>query len=62
MSGSASSSSRKKGRGETVSIHESVSRYEEMIKNMESSIKLAEEEIETLKKEKRVLEEYERGS
>ncbi|EXA30520.1 hypothetical protein FOVG_18090 [Fusarium oxysporum f. sp. pisi HDV247] len=62
MSGSASSSSKKNGRGETVSIDEAVTRYEGIIRDMKNAIEKKEQSVEELKKEKLDLEEYERGS
>lgn len=62
VAGSASSSSRKKGRGEIVHIDDTVSKYKEMIQNMRGAIADKKLEIEKLDKEKRELEEYERGS
>ncbi|KAF4496338.1 hypothetical protein FAGAP_7508 [Fusarium agapanthi] len=62
MSGSASSSSKKKGRGETVSIDETATRYQGIIGNMKSAIAEKEQSVEELRKEKEDLEKYETGN
>ncbi|EXL67385.1 hypothetical protein FOPG_16491 [Fusarium oxysporum f. sp. conglutinans race 2 54008] len=62
MSRSASSSSKKKGRGETVSIDEAVTRYKGIIQNMKNAIAEEEQRVEELKKEKVGLENYEIGN
>jgi uncharacterized protein YoxC len=62
MSSSASSSSNKKGRGETVGIDESVSQLQGIIENMRRAIREKEQEVAGLEKEKLDLERYKRGN
>ncbi|KPM38657.1 hypothetical protein AK830_g7929 [Neonectria ditissima] len=56
MSHSASSSTKKHGRGETVAIEESVTRYESMVIRMRATIDQEQQEISKLNEEKRSLE------
>ncbi|RSL82354.1 hypothetical protein CEP51_005222 [Fusarium floridanum] len=61
MSRSASSSTKKKGRGETVDIDETLAKYQRAITEMRNAIAYKQQEVERLKKEKRELEEYEQS-
>jgi hypothetical protein len=62
MSRSASSSTKKKGKGETVGIDEAVARYERMMAEMRDAIANKKLVLERLEKEKRELKEYEQGT
>uniref|UniRef100_A0A4E9EM94 Uncharacterized protein n=1 Tax=Gibberella zeae TaxID=5518 RepID=A0A4E9EM94_GIBZA len=58
VSSSASSSSKKKGRGETVGIDESVSQFQGILEKMRRAIKEKEQEVAGLEKENLNLERY----
>jgi len=62
MSKSASRSSGRRGRGETLDIDESATRDEEIADQLDKGIRKAEKELEELKKEKRGLEDYKEGA
>ncbi|ROT40646.1 hypothetical protein SODALDRAFT_101574 [Sodiomyces alkalinus F11] len=61
MSRSASSSTRKNKMGETVSIDDTIQKYERMITELRTAIGNKRREADRLKNEKRDLEKYEDG-
>lgn len=61
MSNSASSSTRRRGRGDTSDIQETIETYKQVVKRLEEAIESKVREVDGLRAEKRDLENYEQG-